>query len=91
MKVTDEMIRILIRLRNPVYGSKAPDPGQNVTDLEQFLYVIEKIISVLDVLYSMCAEGSQNVLIPCLLLQCYYLQFQKFLFDAGKKNCSAKK
>jgi hypothetical protein len=33
-KATDEYTRIRSRIRNPVYGSKDPDPFQNVTDPE---------------------------------------------------------
>jgi hypothetical protein len=31
------MRRIRNRIRNPVYGSKGPDPYRNVTDPEQWL------------------------------------------------------
>ncbi len=33
-KTTDEKNMIQIRIRNPVYGSKDPDPSENVTEPE---------------------------------------------------------
>jgi hypothetical protein len=44
MKVTDEKSRILIRIRNPGYGSKDPDKFQNVRDPEH-CYILQKLIS----------------------------------------------
>ncbi len=66
MKASDEKFRI--RIRNPVYGPKDPDPSQNVTDPEHHHKYVILVQETESAAYSIMYRTPERIDVTCVAL-----------------------